>query len=179
MSAVGLVMYTQLTVLPMLAATGLGLTGAWTTTPVAVLGLGLMVSMTLAGRLSDTFGTRAIVRIGAIGTASVSIVLLMVRDQPVGLVLVTVFELGLAFGAIASPTFASVYRVLPAAQVAQGTAALFIVVQLFASAGTTLVGFLTAQVADPVAAAYSVIAATAVAVAVGSTLLPGRASITR
>lgn len=178
MSGVGLIMYTQLTVLPTLATRSLGLTGAWQTAPVAVLGVGLMVSMTLAGRLSDTFGSRAIVGIGGVATALTAVLVLGVRDRPVWVVLIVLLVVGLAFGAIAAPAFASIYRVLPPAQVAAGTAALFIVVQLFASAGTTLVGFLTAQVADPVGAAYAVIAAASTVIAGVSTLLPGRTRAT-
>ncbi|ALJ20870.1 DHA2 family efflux MFS transporter permease subunit [Microbacterium sp. No. 7] len=174
MSVVGLVMYTQLTVLPVLAERALGLDPAWRTAPVAVLGAGLMVSMTVAGRLSDTFGPRTLVRTGAIVTAAAS-VLVALGHATWGLVpvLLLVGAAGLGFGAIASPAFASVYRVLPKRSVGQGTAALFIVVQLFASAGVTIVGFLTAAAADPAGIAYALIAVLALAVAVAASLLPG------
>ena len=168
MSAVGLVMYTQLTVLPALDPAGRAF-------PVAVLGLGLMISMTLSGRVSDRTGPRILVRGGALVTAATAVLVLAGHGRgPAGAVLGVVFLLGLGFGAVAAPTFAGLYRVLPRESIAQGTAALFIVVQLFASAGVTLVGFLTAASADPVGTAYGVVAVAALLVAGAARLLPGR-----
>ncbi|MEU6700157.1 MFS transporter [Pseudonocardia sp. NPDC046786] len=168
MSAVGLVMYTQLTVLPALDPAGRAC-------PVAVLGLGLMISMTLSGRVSDRTGPRILVRGGALVTAATAVLVLAGHGRwPAGAVLGVVFLLGLGFGAVAAPTFAGLYRVLPRESIAQGTAALFIVVQLFASAGVTLVGFLTAASADPVGTAYAVVAVAALTVAGAARLLPGR-----
>lgn len=175
MSAVGLVMYTQLAALPLLAARSLGLDPALHTMPVAVLGLGLMISMTAAGGISDTTGPRVLVRGGAAVTTIASALVVAGHDRwPVAVVLAVVFLVGLGFGAVASPTFAGLYRVLPPESVAQGTAALFIVVQLFASAGVTLVGFLTDASGDPAGTAYAVVAVTALFVAVAAGLLPGR-----
>lgn len=174
MSVVGLVMYTQLTVLPVLAERALELDPLWRTAPVAVLGVGLMISMTVAGRLSDTYGPRVLVRTGAVVTAAAS-TLISAAHTTWGLVpvLALIGVVGLGFGAIASPAFASLYRVLPRESIAQGTAALFIVVQLFASAGVTVVGFLTTVSSDPAGVAYALIAALALAVALTSSLLPG------
>ena len=175
MSTVGLIMYTQLSVLPMMAQRDLGLTAAWVGLPVAVLGVGLMISMTLAGHASDAIGPRVLVRTGA-GVTAVVAVLIAVghRSWPVLLVLALVLLLGLGFGAVASPTFASVYRVLPAASVAQGTAALFIVVQLFASAGVTVVGLLTTTTSAPGRSAYLLVGALAAVALLVARLLPGR-----
>lgn len=176
MSVVGLVMYTQLTVLPILAER-LGLDAFWRATPVAVLGIGLLISMTIAGNVSDTIGPRVLVRGGAIVTA-VTAALIAVGSatwHPV-VIFTLVGVLGLGFGAIASPTFASIYRVLPKESIGQGTAALFIVVQLFASAGVTVVGFLTEASVNPAGSAYALIAVVAVAVVAVASLMPGRAS---
>ncbi|MCD2499080.1 hypothetical protein [Microbacterium nymphoidis] len=88
------------------------------------------------------------------------------------MVLALVALLGLGFGALAAPTFASLYRVLPKASIAQGTAALFIMVQLFASAGVTLVGFLTEASANPASSAYFVVAGVAAVVTGVASLMP-------
>lgn len=175
MSTVGLTMYTQLTVLPVVAVRDLGLGAAWAGLPVAVLGVGLMVSMTLGGRASDALGTRVLVVGGASVTAVAAVTVVLVRQVwPVPALLAVLLVLGLGFGCVAAPSFASVYRVLPEASIAQGTAALFIVVQLFASAGVTIVGFLTATASDPGGVAYVVVAALAVVAVALSRLLPGR-----
>lgn len=175
MSTVGLIMYSQLTVLPLMAQRNLGLDAAWAGLPVAILGVGLMISMTLAGRASDVVGPRVIVRSGALTTVVTAVLIVVGHGSwPVPVVLLIVLALGLGFGAVASPTFASVYRVLPAAAIAQGTAALFIVTQLFASAGVTVVGLLTATSSDPAGMAYVVVAALALVAAGLSRLLPGR-----
>ncbi|MFT4213148.1 MAG: DHA2 family efflux MFS transporter permease subunit [Microbacterium sp.] len=174
MSAVGFIMYTQLTVLP-LAAERLGLDAGWRALPVAALGTGLMISMTLAGRLSDRTGPRPPVAAGASLTALAAAAVAVGNASwgPAAL-LAVLLVLGLGFGAIAAPTFASIYRVLPKTAVGQGTAALFIVVQLFAAVGVTLVGFLVERAAQPVDAAYGLVAVAALAVAAASVLLPAR-----
>ncbi|MDR2293844.1 MAG: DHA2 family efflux MFS transporter permease subunit [Microbacterium sp.] len=173
MSAVGLVMYTQLTVLPILAQRSFGLAPVWQALPVAVLGIGLLISMTLAGRLSDSIGPRVLVRGGAAVTAVTALLIAIGHDHwPIAVVLALVALLGLGFGALAAPTFASLYRVLPKASIARGTAALFIMVQLFASAGVTLVGFLTEASANPASSAYFVIAGVAAVVTGVASLMP-------
>lgn len=175
MSAVGLVMYAQLTVLPTLAAQTMELGSGWQGLPVAMLGLGLMISMTLAGRASDVTGPRILVRGGALVTAAAALLVLVGQIRwPTVTIIAVVFLLGLGLGAVAAPTFAGVYRVLPQESTAQGTAALFIVVQLFASTGVTLVGFLTAASPDPVGATYGVVAIAALTVAGAARRLPGR-----
>ncbi|WP_293697438.1 hypothetical protein [uncultured Agrococcus sp.] len=58
--------------------------------------------------------------------------------------------------------------------VGQGTAALFIVVQLFASAGVTVVGFLTESSANPAGSAYWLIAVLALGVTAAASLMPGK-----
>lgn len=176
MSIVGLVMYTQLAVLPILAQRSLALAPLWQALPVAVLGAGLLVSMTLAGTLSDSIGPRILVRSGAAVTAATALLIAIGHDRwPLGTVLVLIALLGLGFGAIASPTFASLYRVLPKASIGQGTAALFIMLQLFASTGVTVVGFLTEASANPASSAYFVIAGAAVIVTAAASLMPGKA----
>ncbi len=173
MSAVGLVMYTQLTVLPILAQRSFGLAPVWQALPVAVLGIGLLISMTLAGRLSDSIGPRVLVRGGAAVTAVTALLIAIGHDHwPIAVVLALVALLGLGFGARAAPTFASLYRVLPKVSIAQGTAALFIMVQLFASAGVTLVGFLTEASANPASSAYLVVAGVAAVVTGVASLMP-------
>ncbi|GLY26948.1 hypothetical protein Kisp02_03130 [Kineosporia sp. NBRC 101731] len=65
MGLVGLVMFAQLTALPLFAAQRFGLTGLRQGVLVSALGLGLLVSMSAGGRLSDSVGARPLVMGGA------------------------------------------------------------------------------------------------------------------
>lgn len=183
MSAVGLTMYVQLTVLPLFGERALdqlaGLAGFAQALPVAALGLGLLVSMTWSAGASDQRGPRVLVRVGATGTAVVAVLILLTRTTlPANAATPILFGLfvlvGLFFGCIAAPTFSSVYRVLPAADIAQGNTAMFIVVQLFASAGVTAVALITAVAPDVLGGAYLFVGVLALITLILSHWLPGR-----
>ena len=80
-----------------------------------------------------------------------------------------------SLGAVASPTFASVYRAVPPESMAQATTTMFISVQLAASVGVSLVGLLVDRLHDaafPVL--FWVLAGAAAAMLALSGLLPGR-----
>lgn len=65
MSLVGLVMFAQLTSLPLFAAERFDLTGLQQGVLVSALGLGLLISMSAGGRLSDSVGARPLVMAGS------------------------------------------------------------------------------------------------------------------
>jgi MFS family permease len=100
----------------------------------------------------------------------------MAHDRlPLPVLVVLFVGLGLGFGCTASPTFASVYRTLPAAEQPQGTTALFMTVQLAASLGVTVLGLLQARVPEYwLTVLFLLLAAAAVGMVVLSHRLPGR-----
>jgi EmrB/QacA subfamily drug resistance transporter len=170
MGLVGLIMYGQLTALPLVATTH-GATGLRRGLLVTALGIGLLVSMSNGGRISDRTGPRRLVGIGALITTALLLVFVLIGP---GLGTPALFALfiavGLGFGATASPTVASVYRTLPLAEQAQGTTSMFMTVQLAASLGVTLLGVLPADGRT----LFIVLAAAAAGIAVLSRRLPGR-----
>lgn len=176
MAGVGFLMYSQMTIYPLLAESRYGLTGLARGLLTAGLGVGLLISMSRSGGWSDRVGPRPLVVIGALVTAAGLGALSIAREAfPLWASMTVTVAIGLGFGAVASPTFASVYRTLQPAQAAQGTTALFIVVQLFASAGVTVMGLLIdGDGTMSFALVFGILAVTALAVAVNALRLPGR-----
>jgi MFS family permease len=176
MGFVGLIMYSQLTALPIFAADRHRLHGFQQGLLVCALGLGLLVSMSVAGRISDRTGPRPLVRAGAVVTAAGLLGFALTHDRlPLPAVIVLFVGLGLGFGCTASPTFAGVYRILPAAEQAQGTTALFMTVQLAASLGVTVLGLLQARAPeDWLTVLFLLLAAAALGMVALSQALPGR-----
>nr|WP_296773966.1 DHA2 family efflux MFS transporter permease subunit [Rhodococcus sp. (in: high G+C Gram-positive bacteria)] len=178
MAAVGFLMFSQLGVLPLLAEERFDLHGIARGSITSALGVGLLFSMANAGRVSDRIGPRPLVVAGSLVTAAgLGAVSLVYDTWPLAALLALYVVTGLGFGCVASPSFASVYRTLPAESAAQGTTALFIVVQLFASVGVTVMGTLL----DPgetsqFATIFTVLAGTALLAAVLGARLPGRSS---
>ncbi|WP_066905704.1 DHA2 family efflux MFS transporter permease subunit [Millisia brevis] len=174
MSVTGVTMYGLLTQLPLLAERGYGLTGTATGALVTAFGIGLLIVMPIASRVSDTIGPRPLVTTGAVGlTAVMAALTVLISGQaaPLPVVVVALIAAGMSLGAIASPTFGNVYRTLPVEAAAQGTTGLFICVQLAASVGVLAVGFLD----DGGSAVLFGILAVLAAIAAGlSRLLPGR-----
>lgn len=174
MSVTGVTMYGLLTQLPLLAERGYGLTGTATGALVTAFGIGLLVVMPIASRVSDTIGPRPLVTTGAIGLTAVmaAITVVIARDvAPLPVIAPLLVAAGMSLGAIASPTFGNVYRTLPVEAAAQGTTGLFISVQLAASVGVLAVGSLD----DGGSAVLFGILAVLAAIAAGlSRLLPGR-----
>jgi EmrB/QacA subfamily drug resistance transporter len=176
MAMVGLVMFSQITALPIIGGQRLGLHGLGRGLPVAALGLGLLISMASGARLGDRTGPRPLVRVGSLGTAAgLGTVALLSGRLPAPLALVLLVVVGLAFGLTAAPTFSGVYRILPVAEAAQGTTALFMTVQLSAALGVTLVGLTRARLGGHwIAALFGLLTAAALAMTVLSRWLPRR-----
>jgi EmrB/QacA subfamily drug resistance transporter len=175
MGLVGLIMYSLVTALPIFTAERFQLVGAEQGLLVCGLGLGLLVSMTLAGRISDRTGPRPLVRGGAVVTAAGLLGFVLAHNRlPLPVLFVLFVGIGLGFGATASPTFASVYRTLPPVEQPQGTTALFMTVQLAASLGVTVLGLLQSRVPGQwLTLLFLLLAAAALAIAGLSRALPG------
>jgi len=176
MSLVGFTMYSQLTALPIYLESVHGQAGIGRGLLVTALGVGLLVSMSNSAKLSDQIGPKPLVRTGSLVSAVGFLTFVLIHQAWSLPALIALFvAIGLSFGCVASPTFASVYRVLPAEKSAQGTTALFVVVQIFASVGVTLIGLLLARGGgDPFGVLFGIVAAAMLLVAPVSALLPGR-----
>jgi EmrB/QacA subfamily drug resistance transporter len=176
MGLVGLIMYGQLTSLPIYASTRFHLHGFAQGVLVSALGVGLLVAMTAGGRISDRTGPRPLVRCGSVVTLAGLAVFTVWHDALPLLVLFALFlVVGLGFGLTAAPTVASVYRILPGPEQAQGTTALFMTVQLAAALGVTFLGVLRSRTdGDWPTILFAVLAAAAAGIVVLSTALPGR-----
>ncbi|HEY2794378.1 MAG TPA: MFS transporter [Micromonosporaceae bacterium] len=167
MGLVGLIMYGQLTSLPLVAAAR-GATGLQRGLFVTALGIGLLVSMSNGGRISDRTGPKRLVGIGGAVTAVLLGLFVLVGPSLGTVALFALFiAVGLGFGATASPTVASVYRTLPLADQAQGTTSMFMTVQLAASLGVTLLGLL------PTDRFFTLLAVAAIGIVALSRRLPG------
>ncbi|MBL7490774.1 MFS transporter [Frankia sp. AgB1.9] len=176
MCCVGLLMYGQQAALPIFGADRHHLRGAGQGLLVCALGLGLFVSMSWGGRVSDRTGPRPLVRAGAVVTAAGLTTFAFAHDRlPLPAVFALFVGIGLGFGLTASPTFATVFRLLPPAEQPQGTTAVFMSVQLSASLGVTTLGLLQARAgAHWLTWLFVLLAAAAVAMLVLSRGLPGR-----
>jgi EmrB/QacA subfamily drug resistance transporter len=176
MGFVGLIMFSQLTALPIFGADRHHLHGFDQGLLVCALGLGLLVSMSTAGRISDRTGPRPLVRGGAIVTAAGFAIFALAHDTlPLPALFALFVGLGLSFGCTASPTFASVYRTLPPAEQPQGTSSMFMTVQLTASLGVTILGLLQARTPEHwLTVLFLLLTAAALAIAALSRALPGR-----
>lgn len=175
MAFVGLIMFSQLTALPLFAESRHDLHGIAQGVLVSALGLGLVVSMTAGGRISDRTGPRPLVRTGSLVTAAGLAAFAIWHDSlPLPVAFALFVGVGLGFGFTAAPTFAGVYRVLPPADQPQGTTALFMTVQFSASVGVAVLGLLQARVpgAWPTVL-YGIAAAAAVTINALGRLLPG------
>jgi len=176
MGFVGLIMYSQVTALPMFGADRHHLRGFEQGLLVCGLGLGLLVSMSAAGRVSDRTGPRPLVRAGAVVTAVGLLSFALAHDRlSLPALFVLFIGIGLGFGCTASPTFASVYRTLPPAEQPQGTTALFMTVQLTASLGITVLGLLQSRAPGQwLTVLFLILTASAVGIVALSQFLPGR-----
>lgn len=179
MCAVGVLMYTQLTILPFVVESRFGGTGLARSLLTVSLGVGLLLSMSRAGGLSDSWGPRRLVVGGGIGTAAGFVVFALTAAYlPLWAAMALFVLIGLAFGCIAAPTFASVYRILAPEQAAQGTTAMFMAVQGFAAAGATITAAVTAGGAVPLRPVFLGLAVVAAIAALLGSRLPGPSEAT-
>lgn len=178
MGLVGLIMYSQLTSLPMFDGDRFHLHGTAQGLLVSALGLGLLVSMSTGGRISDRTGPRPLVRAGSLATAAgLAAFTIWHNDLPLPALFALFLFVGLGFGLSASPTFASAYRTLPAEEQPQGTTALFMTVQLTASLGVTLLGFLHTRTGPGwITTLFAILTVAALVITALSRALPGRPS---
>lgn len=177
MGGVGTMMFLQLSLLPVVAESRFGLTGLSQGLLTGSLGVGLLISMSRSGALSDEWGPRPLVVGGSVVTAAGFVVIgTVVGDSPLWLMMVLLLVTGLGFGCVAAPTFASVYRTVGPDRVAQGTTAMFVVVQLFAAVGVTLTGLVLRSGVEGAGRGYLLLAGIAVVAGVAALALPGRAS---
>ncbi len=175
MAFVGFLMYAQLVALPLYAGDVHDLSGTAQGVLVTALGAGLLVSMATAARRSDAVGPRRLVGPGAlVTTTGLGLFTVIQADAGIGVLVALFVVVGLGFGAVAAPTFSSVYRTVPAAYTGQATTTLFIVVQTAASFGVTVIGLMVARLGvDAYGPLFAVLSAAALVIAALSRLLPG------
>ena len=175
MAVVGFVMYSQLISLPLFLHRVHGYTGVRQGLLTTALGVGLLISMSYASRRSDITGPRQLVGVGALMTAAGLLVFALAgRSMPVPLLMGVFVFVGLGFGAVAAPTFSSVYRTVPVEATSQATTTMFIVVQVFASIGITVIGLvLSDETTSAFGPLFTVLAGAAALAAVLSRRLPG------
>ncbi|WP_255649221.1 MFS transporter [Frankia sp. ArI3] len=176
MSLVGLVMYGQTTALPVVGLDQHGLHGLDQGLLVCALGLGLLVSMTTGGRISDRLGARSLVRAGAGATTVLLATFAATAEHiPLAAACALFVAVGLSFGLTASPTVASLYRTLPPVEQPQGTTSIFMAVQLAASLGVALLSLLQSRAGtDWVTPLFALFAAAAAGIGLLAGRLPGR-----
>lgn len=177
MAAVGFTMYFQLVGLALFAERHLGLRSVEAGALVAALGAGCLISMTVAGFVSDRVGARRIV-MGAAASAAAAALLIVVLVDRLGVALLAgvIFAFGLAFGAVAAPSFASVYRTVPPDRIAHATPSLFVSVQLCAALGAAAAAGLMTRMAavDALVVGYSIVAGLMICATAVARQLPGR-----
>jgi len=175
MAVVGFVMYSQLISLPLFLHRVHGYTGVRQGLLTTALGAGLLVSMSYTSRRSDITGPRQLVGAGALVTGAGLVVFALAgKSLPVPGLFALFVVVGLGFGAVAAPTFSSVYRTVPVEATSQATTTMFIVVQVFASIGITVIGLvLSDDTTSAFGPLFAVLAAAAFLAAVLSRRLPG------
>ncbi|MFY1583680.1 DHA2 family efflux MFS transporter permease subunit [Micromonospora sp. WMMD734] len=152
---------------------------------VAPLGLGSVLAMPVAGRLSDTVGARGPALTGAAVAALGALALTQVDAGTNGAwSALWAFVIGVGLGAVGAPTMGALYRTLPSHQVPQGSSVLYMLNQLGASVGIAVVALIVdvAGEADPMGGfrlVYWWIVACVLVILAGSSLLPGRPNDTR
>jgi len=114
---------------------------------LAPLGIGAVISMPLAGRLSDRLGSRNLAVAGSALTLLSALAFTFV-DGRVPLVAASL-AIGLGLGCASAPTMGVVFKILPPERVAQGSSLLYMLNQLGASLGITIVALLFQSAVDP------------------------------
>ena len=145
---------------------------------LAPLGLGSAIVMPVAGRLSDRWGSRRLVLTGGVAVGLAALLLTRVGSvTPQWELAAVTLALGAGLGCVGAPTIGSVYRTLPAELVPQGSTALYMLNQLGASIGVTLVT-LAVQTAhaplDGFRLAYAGLAGAMVILVGMAAFIPGR-----
>lgn len=110
---------------------------------LALMGLGGIIGMPIAGRLSDRIGARCIVPIGVVLILAGTVPYLWANADANQLWLaVALFTRGLGLSATVAPALASIYRFVPPASAARATAAVYILNQLGGALGIALLSLI-------------------------------------
>ncbi len=177
MGLTGVVMYASLIALPLYYQQAHGSSVLAAGLLVAPFGLGGTVSMPLAGWISDRIGSRSLARAGAVMLLVCALGLTRFdADTPVVWPVAATLVMGLASGFVSAPTMGSLYRTLPASQVAQGSSVLYMLNQLGGSFGVAVVALILSIAAEAVSGfqgVYWFLAAVLTAVLAATWFLPG------
>lgn len=115
---------------------------------LAPLGVGAVIAMPLAGRLSDRLGSRNLALGGTI-LGLVSSLAFTLAGTGSLLPVAAAFATGLGMGCAGAATMGAVFKLLPPELVAQGSSLLYMLNQLGASLGITVVALIVQSAADP------------------------------
>ncbi|SDS95029.1 DHA2 family efflux MFS transporter permease subunit [Microlunatus soli] len=174
MALVGILNYSQMIGLP-LYAEHRGLHGVTVLLLYVSVGVGLIIAMPNAGRLSDRFGPARLVTVGAaLLLPSTAVIAALGETLPLPALLLLLIMVGLGLGSVAAPTVSSVYRTVPAESSAHATTGVFMSVQLAAAFSVTALGVAQSQLPDQAGTIqYGLFAALAVVIMIGASRLPG------
>ncbi|MFB4318996.1 DHA2 family efflux MFS transporter permease subunit [Actinomadura sp. 21ATH] len=168
MGLTGLAMYAILFALPLYHQRDHGALAAGLL--LAPFGVASALAAPVAGRLTERYGPRGIVRTGTL-TALLGALALTRAEGPLWPTLAaTVAGIGLGF--VGAATMGSLYRALPAPLVPQGSSLLYMLNQLGASIGIAAVTLIVPSWGPH--AAYWLVTAAAVLTLAGTPLLPAR-----
>jgi EmrB/QacA subfamily drug resistance transporter len=147
---------------------------------MAPVGIGGVIAMPLAGRLSDRVGARGLAAAGAIvaGLSALAFTLTGAGTVEVWPAL-TALTLGLGMGCYSAPAMGSLYRSLPGPLVAQGSSVLYMLNQLGAALGVAVVTVVLQAAGDPTVGFHRVfwlVLVMIVVVLAVVPLLPGRSA---
>ncbi|WP_261808378.1 DHA2 family efflux MFS transporter permease subunit [Nonomuraea sp. C10] len=178
MGLVGLATFATLFALPLFFRQVHGVGALAAGLLVAPVGAGAAVAMPLAGRLSDRLGARGL----ALGGAAVAALsgLAFTRVGPeTGWVwpVLAGCAMGLGLGFVGAPTMGSLYRLLPAPLIPQGSAVLYMLNQFGAALGIAVVTLIVQTAGDPQRGLRGVFwfaLAMVVVILAAAPLLPGR-----
>ncbi|MFD2350037.1 MFS transporter [Nonomuraea ferruginea] len=150
MGLVGLATFATLFALPLFFRQVHGVGALAAGLLVAPVGAGAAVAMPLAGRLSDRLGARGLALGGAAVAALSGLAFTRVGPEtgwawPV----LAGCAMGLGLGFVGAPTMGSLYRLLPAPLIPQGSAVLYMLNQLGAALGIAVVTLIVQTAGDP------------------------------
>lgn len=143
MAMVGVAIYPLFFGLPQFYQSVVGLTPLTAGLLMIPYGLGNLIAMPIAGKLSDTIGGRRLIWAGS-GTTLLGFVLLLLTGPgtPIATFAGVSLLIGLGLGSIGAPTVSSLYRALTPELIPSGSSTLFIVNQLGGSLGVAILTIL-------------------------------------
>jgi EmrB/QacA subfamily drug resistance transporter len=169
MSLVGAVLFSSVFLMPEYYQHARGHDALTAGLLAAPFGLGSLVAMPLAGRLPDRIGSRVLAPVGALLAAASIGAFAIARNQ--ALLVVCAALLGGGIGTAAASTMGAVFRVVPPADTAGASTALYVLNQIGGSLGIAVV---TLTVTTGYAPGFALLAAVAIGIAALALALPGR-----